>query len=240
MGFFSKLFKSNKDAPETAQPEKENVKEEIATPQLPKKEKYDIVIPSQKNGAPLAYKYSVDFLLTNRDALEKNVTNNEWMLEPKEIDGKIHLFSNDSDIGILKQKEDMLFDWIRRNDPYLLCIESVKSDSDTGKAFLVFYRDKRKGNEWREQTVVALTAFKSQYKQELIMFLSEGEELQIEEDFDDHVIVSSAGEEIGRLPAKYAKRYLQDGVYAVFFETSEETDDFKEKPYVRIYWNDRA
>lgn len=237
MGFLSNLFRSSK---KSAQPTEQQA---YAIPTAKKdesKEKYDVIIPSKKDGAPMAYKYSVSFLLTNEDALVMSMANKEYFLTAKEIDGSFHLFSGDTDIGVLLQREEMMRDWIKRDDPYLICVEKISGDSDMCTAFLAFYKDKRKGNDWREQSVVALTSYKSEEKQENIMFLEEGEELSLEDDLDDHVVVYSGGLEIGKLPAKYARRFLEDGAYAVFFERTEETDDWKEKPYVRIYWYDRA
>lgn len=260
MGLFSKLFSPKKSeyttqkaqdvpksAPEVSEQSKEEVKaKDYSGPIVREPPKLDVVIPVRKDGASLAYNYSVPFLLTNRDAALLSASKKEWYLTPEEVDGEIHLFSSGVDIGKLLEREDMMRDWMKRNDPYIICIEKIKGDSDTCSAYIAFYKDKRKGNEWREQTVVALTAYKSEDTQFMIGLLEGGEELEAEEDFEEHVIITSDGGEIGRLPAKYAKRYMEDGAYAIFYEGSEQIEkntadfDYVEKPFVRIYWYDRA
>ena len=166
-------------------------------------------------------------------------------MEPVEIDGVFHLFSDGTDIGILHGREDMLRDWISRDDPFVINHHRA-NDSEGYNVEVAFYRDKRKNNEWREQSVVALTGFKSKSKQETIECISPGRQLDPEDDFDDHVDICCDGDKIGRLPAKIAKRIIEEGCYGVFYEMSEEIDSGNDygdiicKPYVRIFWNNKA
>lgn len=207
-------------------------------PIRPTKEKdYDVVIPSKKDGATLAYQYSVLMLESNIDAALKAAQDKQWYLTASIVDGNIHLFSGDDDLGALIQRADMMKDWLRRGDPYLAILENV--NSETGCTVrLVFYRDKKQQYANREQSVVALVSYKSEEKQDNLAGLEEGDEVDAEEDYEkeDCIIVSSTFGPIGNLPKKYAKRFIEDGADLVVFDHSEEEDDFKEKPFVRIYW----
>lgn len=252
MGFFD-LFK--KKAPETsasatAPPPSHPVevkKQSVPTYIAPNttKEKLDIVIPEMKDGSPLKYTYNVKINLTDEVALRRHHELEDWYFDPVIIDGEIHLLLGEDDIGTLADRVDMLIDWITREDPYIICFKNL-SETDGATAFLAFYRDKRKGNEWRDQTVVGLTAYKSNARQEIIMFLHEGEEVDLEENEEGTgVNVVSGGDVIGKLPAKYAKRYEKEGAYAAFVEKIESDDggsnlDFKDQPFIRIFWTTRA
>ena len=71
--------------------------------------------------------------------------------------------------------------------------------------------------------------------------MEDGEELDIEEDYDnngnDIVIVMGQGDEIGRLPKKQANRIISEGFAGCFLDHIE-TDVEKDKyiPFVDIYW----
>lgn len=216
---------------------------EVKIPPILKESKLDIVIPDRKDGAPLQYTYTVKISLLNETALRAHHENKNWYFTPQDIDGKVHLFLGDDDIAILKQREDMLRDWIRRGDPYIICFKNL-SEKSGATAFIAFYRDKRKGNEWREQTVVALVSYKSSEKQDIIMSLQEGDEVTLVED-DTSVEVRVDGDPIGKLPKKYAKRYIEEDAYGAFFEKIEYDEgdsnlNFKQQPYIRIFWTTRA
>ena len=103
---------------------------------------------------------------------------------------------------------------------------------------LRFYKDKRFGNEYREQTVCKLTGCKSESKQETISFMDIGDEVDLEEDYDhdDAVIASYQGDPIGKLPKKVALRFLQEEAYAAYLEKLEQDDEFRDIPHIRIYW----
>ena len=247
MGLFSKILSSAKQ-PETPKPQNNTSQVSASAapkpyiPSTPKKE-VNITIPEWKDGAERKYWYSVKINVTDMKTLSERAIAKEFLLDVKEISGEIHVFSGNNDIGILEDKVDMIQDWLKRNDPYFFCMEHVYPDEPekpcTG--ILAFYHDKRKGQEWRDQTVVALTAYKGEEKQSTICFCKEGEELQLEEDYEheDTIIVLSCGGEIGKLPKKYAKKYLDEDAYGVFYGKTEFDDDYKEKPFVRIIWNNK-
>lgn len=195
------------------------------------------MIPGKKDGAPLAYKYSIPFTPSNPGALLSAAKEKQWYLSAKQVGQEIHLFSAETDLGVLTERVDMVSDWIRRSEPYLIILERVNSETEC-TVMLVFYRDKQKYYANREQTVIALTAFKSEAKQDALSCLGESDELDLEEDWDkeDSVVVTFMGDAIGKLPKKYAQKYISDGAALVVFDHTEEDDEFIQKPYVRIYW----
>ena len=163
----------------------------------------------------------------------------DWNFTPKDINGDIHLFLGDDDVGVLVDRVDMLRDWLKRGDPFLLYFENLsKENGCLGR--IAFYRDKRKGNEWREQTVVSLVSYKSGEKQEVLESLQEGDEVQIEEEDDDNVSITSDDQMIGKLPKKYARRCVEEGAHSAFIEKLEYDEVGKMQPFIRIYWTNRA
>lgn len=201
----------------------------------PSSDDVDVKIPSKIDGATLAYHYSVPFETTEMDAAYKAALEKRWYLKASIINGKIHLFSDAVDLGILTQREDMLKDWIKRGDPYLIVLQHVNSESGC-TVFLAFYRDKTKQYAYRQQSVVALVSYKSEEKQEN-MILNEGDEVEAVESFDNDVVtIESSLGPIGNLPRNIASRYLNEGAALIVFDHEEDDDNFKSRPYVRIYW----
>lgn len=210
---------------------------QVPPPSAKSKEKYDVVIPEEKDGAPLAYRYSVPFVPSDLDAVLAAAKAERWYLSAKQIGKEIHLFSEETNLGILTERADMVSDWLKRGEPYLIILERVNSETGC-TVMLVFYRDKQKYYANREQTVTALTAFKAEAKQDVLSCLGEGDELELEEEWDkeDSAVVTFMGDAIGRLPKKYAQKYISDGAALVVLDHMEEDDEFVKKPYVRIYW----
>lgn len=207
------------------------------TPQ--KKVVKTINLPQKKNGAPLQYRYNLSFETLNNCDLSTLFANEEKEVSAIPSDTGIELLHNGEVFALIadSRKRDMLKDWIKRDDPYTAILR------DPGNLVtLAFYRDKRKGNEHREQSVVALTSYKSATKQETLSLLEVGDEVDLEEDseHDDTVIVSYIGDPIGKLPKKYALKFLNEGAYLAVIEAVEDvdTEDFDTvmKPTVRIYW----
>lgn len=197
----------------------------------------DIVIPNKKDGAPLAYHYRVKINLTDKESLLRHHEQKEWYFTPIETDGDIYLFMGDDEIGILSERVSMLKYWLRKGDPYILCFENLSEDKGCF-GHIAFYRDKRKEHEWREQTVIALDAYKSKDRQSTITNLEEGHELKL---IDVSVKspsynVQSGKSVIGKLPKEYAQKVSEEGAHVVFFEKAQYDGEYKERPYVRIYW----
>ena len=199
---------------------------------------YDILIPEKKDGAPLAYRYSVPFVPSDLDAVLVAAKAERWYLTAKQIGGEIHLFSEDADLGVLTERADMVSDWLRRGEPHIIILERVNSETGC-TVMLVFYRDKQKYNAHREQTVVALTGYKGEEKQEQLLYLNPGDELELAEDYEKEgcVLVLSHGSELGYLPKKYAGRFLEEGAALIVFDHEEPVEDSDiSKPFVKIYW----
>lgn len=208
------------------------------------KKKIDILIPKLKDGCNLAYHYSrVEIDELNYDEAIKAATEKSWQLTAQLLDEKVVLQHNGITIGSIAEsrRADMLRDWIKNEEPYLVYLENVNTESKRGVAFLAFYRDKRAKLSQRENDVVKLVRFTGYLQQLAIESRQHGEELSLMEDTDDngkeYVSVFAGWDEIGRLPAKYANRYMDEGAAGCFFEY-DEYDEGKDKniPFVRIYW----
>ena len=220
--------------PAKAQTAAQTLQRAEASSAAKQKEKgYDVLIPEKKDGAPLAYRYSVPFVPSDLDAVLAAAKAEHWYLSAKQIGGDVHLFSGEADLGVLKERADMVSDWLRREDPYLAILERISSETGC-TVMLVFYRDKQKYNAHREQTVVALTGYKGEEKQEQLLYLNPGDELELEEDYEKEgcVLVLSHGSELGYLPKKYAGRFLEE----VFDHEEPVEDSDISKPFVKIYW----
>lgn len=195
--------------------------------------------PEQKDGHPLQYSYNMAFTQTPGINVRTDVlVDCEREVDVQANGDLIELVFNDKVIGTISDssKAQMVSDWKRKGFPCSAivlrsCVEVI----------LRFYRDKRIGNEWRQQDVFALTSYKSQSKQDMIFSLAPGDELDVDEDenYENSVVVSFSGEPIGKFPKKYALKCLNEGAYGVFFEKLEMTDgEYQDiaRPIVRIYW----
>lgn len=218
-------------------PETLEILKKLEAKKASQKEEYDVIIPRRKDDATLAYHYSVHMSESNIDVAWKAAEEKRWYLTASVVDGDIHLFSGEDDIGILTERANMMKDWLRRGDPYLIVLENVNRETGC-TVILAFYRDKKKQYGYREQSVVALVSYKSEEKQDNQAGMNEGDEVDAEEDYekDDCVVINSDFGPIGNLPKKYARRFLDEGAALVVFDHSEEDNDFKDKPFVRIYW----
>lgn len=206
--------------------------------------KFELTIPSVKDGCPIAYKYNgCEIEELNYDSVLSFATNNKYELSVKILDGKPYFYCEDSMIGTISGNiSNMLIDWLSNKEPFFVCIEGIDTTLRKAYAFIVFYRDKRKKMSYREQSVVRLTNYRGEDSQMIIMQLNEGVELFLSEDYDissdkDFVSVSESCVDIGRLPKKISEKYFEEGCAGCFFDKSE-YDDVKDIyiPYVRIYW----
>lgn len=199
------------------------------------------VIPFKMDGAMMVHHYEIDMPDANLTVALDAAEGKRWYLTAADVDGSIHMFSGDADLGVLPEQEEMMKDWLRREDPYLGVLKHV--NSETGCAIrLVFYRDVKKQYGYLEQSVVALTSYKSEEKQGIILNLIEDEEVGLEEDYEkeDRVAVYSVVGDIGNLPKKFARRYIEEGAaYVAFDHYEEDSDYYNFKPFVRIYWQQR-
>lgn len=241
MGFFSKLAKTAKEisagtrsaAPKAARPAPKPTArpavKPVARPVIPKIEEdlvHKLYWPAfryRQNGYDLNYAYDVSVLVTDEIKLTACLLAGEKVLSLNDTGDVVHVLNEEGDvIGTLQDRVEMLRDWITRGDPYEFGLKQFHEDG-TLTARIAFYRDRKKGQDWREQTVVALTAFSSEAKQDLIGCCEVGQELQVHEDGDQVIVTDRGEEEMGKIPAKYAKRIIEEGVYGVFFEKTIET-----------------
>ena len=231
MNFLKRLFGKKEDSV-PALPSAENKKE------FPIHNFDAGIIPSKIKGIPLAYRrYKTAIISQDTSVYERMQKSGDFSIFAEEENGKILLYYHEELYAIVndEQTETMIKDWIRNKEPLLIYANSP----DT--VYVALYRDKRKKMTDREHEVVKLTAFSSNAKQETISFLEDGEELDIEEDYDTNgnniVIVMGQGDEIGRLPKKQANRIINEGFAGCFLDHIEtDIEKGKDIPFVDIYW----
>lgn len=239
MGFFD-FFKAKKtEKPEDA-PTKNNLPKVSENESFAERKVKPIKFPLKKDGHPIQYAYALHVdPAPGVDLIGDIIRDEEKFVIPSPTKDEIVLSYEDTLIGTIRstEKAAMLSDWIKKGLPYDAIL---RADGKTVN--LRFYKDKRTGNEYREQTVVALVGYKSQTKQDAISFLETGDELDLEENYarEDAVDVLCDGiEKIGSLPKKVAQRVIEEGAYAAFYEKGEEQETDNGdiiKPYIRIYW----
>lgn len=197
--------------------------------------KLDVVAPAKIDGAPLAYQYTVQIEATDRDAAYSAAEAERWDLTAREIGEDVHIFAGDADVGVLREREKMMRDWLRKSNPYRMYIENI-GETDF-RARLLFYLDRRKGQDDREQSVVPLTRWSDADAQAALIGAEIGDELELDEAARDNVVqVFCDGAPIGQLPPAILRRLQTESPYGVWLDALEETDDYKIKPVVRIYW----
>lgn len=206
-------------------------------------EKTELKCPNTKDGAPLAYTYNrQEILELNFDVAMSAANKNEWELTAELVADQIVLYSLGEKIGVLGGKRvDMMRDWLVRKDPYIIYLEGIDSENKKAIAFLAFYRDKRKMMSYREQSTVKLTSYKGAEKQMIISMIDDGAELSFSEGFNEktgseYIEIESDGLGIGRLPKKYADKYIEEGAAGCFFDHYDFDDNGDYIPYVTIYW----
>lgn len=243
MNIFKRLFgKKEKSTPQVSTVPEKSYQPHIQQTNNQKQSivhKFDAgIIPSKVDSIPIAYRrYQTGIVSQQLSIYEQMQKNGDFSVSAEEKDGKILLYYHQNQYALINdaKTEEMIKDWIRNKEPFLIYANS------TDTVYVALYRDKRKKMADREHEVVKLTAFSSNAKQETISFLEDGEELDIEEDYDnngnDIVIVMRKGDEIGRLPKKQANRIKSEGFAGCFLDHIE-TDVEKDKyiPFVDIYW----
>lgn len=222
---------------------KNSVVDDKTNSELSEQKKPDVVLPSKIGNAQMVYHYSgikIDKLNYNA-ALEAHESKN-WELTAKEENGEIVLFSLGNRIGnVGPERKLMLFDWIKRGDPYKVLLETIDTEKREAYVFLAFYRSafSRMGN--REYTLAKVAKCGTNDRQEVIALLDEGDEIEIVEDVDENgddiITLDTNFGDIGVLGAKLQKKVSEEGAVACFIDHvdyNEETEKYT--PYVRIYW----
>lgn len=198
-------------------------------------------LPDMKDGCHLTYQYRFSFDITDYEAISKYVKSGNWVLNAQVFSDSISLFAGSVPVGVLSEKADMLSDWIHRGDPYHILVERVSREGGCS-LFLGFYRDNIKYFANREQSVISLTAYKSEAKQDSIRFLKERAMVHIEphESRDNVAVVTDGADPIGNLPKKAAERFFAEEIVFAVVDHIEERDtddgDTVLAPYIRLYF----
>lgn len=206
-------------------------------------------VPTSIDGANIQYKYEISFTPTNEQvsnmlwSLTKGDRFSPYVLIPHS-EGEVTVLSYlSTPITKITFKADMFRDWEKSGEPVKVFLTEADKDANIFKASVYFYRDRRKGYAYREQSVVALVAYKSRDKQEGIALLSQGQEVEIEEaaETGHSAAVTYLGDSIGNLPAAISRRVVEDPPVLAVFEKAEcvgetKDGDIIEQPYIRIYW----
>lgn len=224
---------------------KEKVKKE--KPQVnisnPGKEKISYVKHSCYNNTSLSYDYISDFTPVNLEAIHALVsdcspqTNHQFKWEL--CDNKVKLMYGGVHAGDLYFKHDMFSDYAKRGDSVVVYLNEADDSTGDYKVEIAFFRDKKKQYKYREQTVVALTAYKKEDRQDIISAMEPGDEIEVEYDSEKDNYVAVYGDIIGTFPAKIGERLEEQDPTFVVFDSADETEEGDEivyKPYVKIYW----
>nr|DAU25772.1 MAG TPA: hypothetical protein [Caudoviricetes sp.] len=168
---------------------------------------------------------------------------NDWELELQINDsGEIHIYKFDIDMGIILDRQEMIKDWLKRNDLIRVWLKNYGVGGNM--VFLAFYRDEqtRYKNRGCKSEIVKLTQYLSEDIQYTLYELQPGIELEFHEVYDfstseDSIWIEDLNRKIGKLPKKQEKKYLEEGASAVFLHNIEyDVEKDKEIPYVIIYW----
>ena len=141
--------------------------------------------------------------------------------------------------GDLYFKHDMFSDYAKRGDPVVIYLNEADDATGDYKVEIAFFRDKKKQYKYREQTVVALTAYKKEDRQDIISAMEPGDEIEVEYDSEKDKYVAVYGDVIGTFPEKIGERLEEQEPTFVIFDSADETEEGDEiiyKPYVKIYW----
>lgn len=227
-------------------PSKQSLKQNPKNQAPQQQAQIKITLPAEKNGAPLAYKYSdVRLQNVNANTISRIFEAQKWEIRPENHENRILLFWENMFVGEVPSGKlsEMFCDWLRRGDPLTVLLQAYNQDSGETFVFIAFYRDKRKTLANKEREVVKLIAYSSESKQSAISMLSKGDELLLDDYEDDNGnnvvdVLGFLAEPIGRLPKKQVTKYFENGIAACYFDHADFDDD-KEKdiPYIEIYWN---
>lgn len=210
--------------------------------------RFSVFAPTFIDGATLQYRYEFDILPVNEDAagvlwaLTGCGRFSQHELMPSVKEGLVEFLHLGDEVATSNFKVDMFSDWEKNGDPIKVFLKEANKDAGVFRATAYFYRDRRPANSYREQTVVALLAYKGKDKQETISILNRGEELELasQKEAGHAYLVRHRGEVIGRLPAKESQRVEDDPPTLIVFENANviETSSGNEieQPFVRIYW----
>lgn len=233
------------DRAKKAEAAKKRQEFEALRAKLREEQTYDFKVPLRKNGLPRVYAYtSVDYNLTDVNAARKAILEKSYTVEPVIQDGVVHLYADGHEIGTCAQFNRMIMDFLNNGDEVLIYLERLAADESdrvtTATIGLAFYKDRRKGCKWKEQTTVALTNYRSEEIQSVLGDIMDGDPVKfVDSDIKDDIWVYCWDREIGRLPKGIAKRLEDEEFYGAFVDEIEVESNSKGdvyKPTIRIYW----
>lgn len=140
----------------------------------------------------------------------------------------------------LLDREDMVEDWLLRDDPFIIGLSSFDGDN-TATAYIAFFRDEEKRLASREMRVYKLTHYADEIGQIGLIDAEPGDKLKLRATYDsdsyEDCVEVSNGCTIGRLPKSAANRYLAIGAGGAFIDHLEYDErQGLDVPFVRIYW----
>lgn len=209
------------------------------------------IAPSSINGKSLAYQYDEKIaIIRGQEPDFENVMvgfDAKFTPEPNNPYDKkaISVFSNEIKLGYLyKGKlQEMVHDYIRRGDPVYSYISNIDPNKKTITLFIGFYKELE--SEYEKLIKKAayktfrLTGNKSEEFQDNIMFLSSGEEIDHDYDYEkDKYAAFANGGEVGFFP-KSATDLLENGCKVFIDEISENENADKYDISVAIFLEEK-
>ena len=198
----------------------------------------DVTIPDRIGSCLRVYYYpklKISPAPSAEDQAKNMQETGDWKLEPVEAESGVNLLYHGEVFALLLDKVDMVKDWLKRGDPMIAILSNL---GDSGNlAAIAFYRDEEKRLASRNFDIVKLTRYANEDAQFNLAGLQPGDKLELEEDYEREDAVNVLyGAEIGALPKKYAKKYIDEGCAGVFLDHIDTDDNYKDVPYVKIYW----
>lgn len=245
MGFFKWLTGQDKEQPEPApRPQPKPAPKPVSNPAsapkpVPVKVKRYYGVPTRVGEAPLQYRYRLQFQAEpGVDVFRDILAGEEKIVQVgyNEDDNAVLFAEGEKIFGRIRDESrmNMVRDYMKRGDPVGAVLREDAKTVD-----LLFFRDRRPEESWRQQNVAKLTACKSADCQEWIELLRVGDQLDLEEDYEKpgRVLVSWDNHEIGRLPDSFANLWFdRDGAALTVVESVDLDTNGKSVPSVRLYW----
>lgn len=210
---------------------------------LPSIDKVDVYVPSVIDRNVLVYKYwGVEFSPFESASSEVSlmIESKDWKLSLSKDGDDILLSHNGEKIGSLTGRKNMVIDWIDKNDPVRAWLNSFGKSGNT--VFLAFYRDEQERlSKNHDFDIIKLTNYANNDAQFAMSGLEDGVKLDFDENYEydapEGTVWVSFGAPIGRLPKRFAKKYLENGAEAVFLDHIDyDIEKEKDVPYVIIFW----
>lgn len=246
MGIFDRLKRRKTEEPSPAQDVGEFAqKSEAATEKEPQPsggiKKADISVQRRIGDDILIYHYDgVPFTRTEEaeQEVERMAESVSWEVSVSVISGVPCIFHGGINLGALTERTKMTSDWLKKGDPIKAWLSSFGQKGDS--VFIAFYRNEQARLAYRETSVTKLTNYANSDAQDSLLTACEGDPLTFDEDFDSDAPEGTVWVcnvfPIGRLPKKYASRYIDESAAAVFLDRKDYDDNGKWVPYVKIYW----